>query len=159
MRILIVCTGNLCRSPMAEHLLKRALARSVRTPLENLGARGWLVESAGTHAYDGLDMPENAKRALAELGITGVKHSARLLRAAHLVAADVVVAAAEEHLEAMKMLHAESAPKLRMLDPERDVYDPMGQGLEKYRESAAHISVRVEALAAELLKGKPDAGA
>lgn len=151
MRILIVCTGNLCRSPMAEHLLKRALARSVRTPLENLGARGWLVESAGTHAYDGLDMPENAKRALAELGITGVKHSARLLRAAHLVAADVVFGAAEEHLDAMRMLHAESAPKLRMLDPERDVYDPMGQGLEKYRESAAHISVRVEALAAELL--------
>ncbi len=154
MRILIVCTGNLCRSPMAEHLLKRALARSVRTPLENLGARGFIVESAGTHAYDGLDMPENAKRALAELGITGVKHAARLLRAAHLVEADVVYAAAEEHAEAMKMLHEGSAGKVRMIDPERDVYDPMGQGLEKYRESAAHLAVRVEAIAAEILKEK-----
>ncbi|MCE9584120.1 MAG: hypothetical protein K8T20_16675 [Planctomycetes bacterium] len=151
MRILIVCTGNLCRSPMAEHLMKRALARAVRIPVENLGARGWIVESAGTHAYDGLDMPENAKRALAELGITGVKHSSRLLRAAHLVAADVVFAAAKEHDESMRMLHAASAPKLRMLDEGRDVYDPMGEGLDQYRESAAHISVRVEALAAELL--------
>lgn len=158
MRILIVCTGNLCRSPMAEHLLKRALARAVRSPLENLGARGWIVESAGTHAYDGLDMPENAKRVLAELGITGVKHAARLLRATHLVEADLVLAAADEHVDAMRMLHEASAGKVRKIDPQRDVEDPMGQVLDRYRETALHLSVRVEAIAAELLKGAAKGG-
>jgi protein-tyrosine-phosphatase len=159
MRILFVCTGNLCRSPMAEFLMKRAIATRLKLSEASLAARGWIIESAGTNAYDGMDMPADARIALAELGITGAQHSSRILRVAHLMTADVAFAAAHEHFQQMLRIHPESASKIRLLDPQGDVPDPMGEGIDSYRYAAAQIAVRIEALAKELTKppGSPPA--
>ncbi|KAF0246667.1 MAG: protein-tyrosine [Planctomycetota bacterium] len=151
MRILFVCTGNLCRSPMAEHLMKRGIAARLKLPVESLAAKGWAIESAGTNAYDGMDMPADARIALAELGITGAQHSSRILRVAHLMSTDVAFAAAHEHFQAMLRIHPESAGKIRLLDPSGDVPDPMGEGIDAYRYAAAQIAVRVESLVKELI--------
>jgi protein-tyrosine-phosphatase len=51
----------------------------------------------------------------------------------------------------MLRIHPESAEKIRLLDPQGDVPDPMGAGIDAYRYAAAQIAVRVEALAKELI--------
>ncbi|MBT2485012.1 low molecular weight phosphatase family protein [Microbacterium sp. ISL-108] len=87
--ILTVCTGNICRSPLAEVLL--------RTRLESLGVR---VHSAGTHALVGHGMPEPALELAAQAGAAAEissAHQARYLVEPLLVDADLVLAMAREH--------------------------------------------------------------
>jgi len=150
MRILIVCTGNLCRSPIAEHLFRRALAARFGVSEDQLAGRGWIVESAGTHAVDGLDMPENAKRALAEQGGRAVRHRARALVREMLMKADAIYPVAREHLDLILSFAPDVKPKVRLLDPEQDIDDPMGLTPEDYRASARQIARAVEAVVKEL---------
>ncbi len=135
--------------------MKRALAVRLKVPVDSLAARGWIIESSGTNAYDGMDMPADARIALAELGITGAQHSSRILRVAQLMTTDFAFAAAHEHFQAMLRIHPESAAKIRLLDPQGDVPDPMGEGIDSYRYAAAQISVAVESLAKEFTKPPP----
>lgn len=87
--ILTVCTGNICRSPMAEVLLRARLA-----PL------GVHVHSAGTHALVGHEMTEPAQTLAVESGAEpadAAAHAARYLVEPYLLAADLVLAMAREH--------------------------------------------------------------
>ncbi|MET8157025.1 hypothetical protein ABZT47_11670 [Sphaerisporangium sp. NPDC005289] len=86
-RILFVCTGNICRSPLAERLTRSALG-----PCPALE-----VASAGTHALAGEPMTGHAARVLAELGGDHAGFRARRLTAGMVEAADLVLAAAREH--------------------------------------------------------------
>jgi protein-tyrosine phosphatase len=89
--ILIVCTGNLCRSPMAEHLLRRRL--------EDLHpADRWSVSSAGTHAVECKGMDSNASLVLQQQNIVPSKAwSTRLLTPAIVAASDLILTAEIEH--------------------------------------------------------------
>jgi protein-tyrosine phosphatase len=91
-RILLVCTGNLCRSPMAELLLRRALTGA-------LGPAAAQVElaSAGTHARPGAAMHPYAAQALSERGADPDRFRARRLTDADVAAADLVLTAGREH--------------------------------------------------------------
>lgn len=95
--ILTVCTGNICRSPMAEVLL--------RARLESLGVR---VHSAGTHALVGHEMTPPAQALAVESGsrpADAAAHAARYLVEPYLLGADLVLAMAREHRShAVKMM-------------------------------------------------------
>lgn len=85
-RILTVCTGNICRSPLLERVLQRELDRA-------WGPGSYEVASAGTHGLEGLPMDE---RAAAVLGTLGGRHEgflARRLRPAFVADADLVLTA------------------------------------------------------------------
>lgn len=87
--ILTVCTGNICRSPLAEVLL--------RTRLEPLGVR---VASAGTHGLEGYGMTPEAQRLATSLGVDAElasAHRARYLTAAELGSPDLILAMSREH--------------------------------------------------------------
>jgi protein-tyrosine-phosphatase len=87
-RILFVCTANVCRSPMAEHLMRRALEQRpghLRTP--------WAVGSAGTRALVGADMDPSARHALRERGVDAPLRRARQLTTAEIDVADLVLTA------------------------------------------------------------------
>lgn len=88
-RILTVCTGNICRSPMAEQYLRNGLQVS--------GVPGISVESAGTMAQDGQDMPDQAKALVRAHGVEPGRHSARYLFEGHVAGADLVFGMAREH--------------------------------------------------------------
>jgi protein-tyrosine phosphatase len=88
-RILTVCTGNICRSPMAEQYLRNSLQMS--------GVPGIVVESAGTMAQDGQDMPEQAKALVRAYGVEPARHGARYLFEGHVAGADLVFGMAREH--------------------------------------------------------------
>jgi protein-tyrosine phosphatase len=96
-QVLLVCTGNICRSPMAEALLRSALHR-------HLGDAAPAVASAGTIARDGAPAMPEAVKAGAELGVDVSRHSARRLRPEDIRDADLIVVMAAEHLEEVHAL-------------------------------------------------------
>jgi protein-tyrosine phosphatase len=161
--ILVVCTGNVCRSPIAEGLLRGAL-------VERAGTAAPSVSSAGTAGWDGsAPMPES-QVAARELGVDIADHVARRLTPAHVAAADLVVAMAGEHREIVSAIGPEAAARaftlkelVRLLEEapvsgdlparvaaadalrrggfagnpwDEDVVDPLGLPLESYRAIA-----------------------
>jgi len=105
-RVLHVCTGNICRSPMAEHLMRRMLDDAWPD-----SAAGFVVESAGTWGHAGSPMEPHALSTLARHGIDGDAFRARELTAEHVVAADLVLAASREHRAASVVLYPRAAAR------------------------------------------------
>src|SRR5262249_54877138 len=77
---LFVCTGNTCRSPMAEALCKALLAERLGCPVDDLPQRGWWVMSAGVSAYAGDPSAPEAHRAVQAFGGDLSKHQSRPVR-------------------------------------------------------------------------------
>jgi protein-tyrosine phosphatase len=125
MRVLFVCSGNICRSPFAE-----AVARSM----------GFEVESAGVAAIEGNEPTEDAVAVARELGYDLTSHRARALTEEMLGRADVVVGMTARHLGVL----GEDA---RLLG-EADLDDPYGRGPEAYRQVYAQIETDVRKLLA-----------
>src|SRR3989442_8878821 len=88
-QILLVCTGNICRSPLAAALLTRALAER--------GFEGIDVSSAGTGAWDGAPASEGAYLVGLERGLDLSGHRARLLTRELVEAADLILTMARHH--------------------------------------------------------------
>jgi protein-tyrosine phosphatase len=105
-RVLHVCTGNICRSPLAEHLMRDGL----RTRLGD-GADRFVIESAGTWGHTGSPMEAYALSTLAAYDLDGSAFAARELVAEHVVAADLVLGATREHRAAAVVLHPRAAAR------------------------------------------------
>ena len=90
--VLVVCTGNVCRSPVAEAILRSALEH-------RFGERAPSVSSAGTAGWEGSGASPGSVAAAAELGIDISGHRARRLRAEHVRGSVLVLAMASEHRE------------------------------------------------------------
>ncbi|GGO92678.1 protein-tyrosine-phosphatase [Wenjunlia tyrosinilytica] len=101
-RILHVCTGNVCRSPIAERLTRHELRK-------RLGDRasGIVVESAGTWGHEGANMETNAAAVLTEYGADTEGFIGRELLDEHVVEADLVLTATRDHrAQVISMGHA-----------------------------------------------------
>jgi protein-tyrosine phosphatase len=123
--ILVVCTGNLCRSPFAEGLLRRMLT-------ERWGPTAPTVSSVGTIAREGTPAPPEAIAAASEGGVDISAHTARRLAREHLAEADLVIAITAEHRDAVVRIDPEVAMKtftmkelVRLLE---DLPDQAGTG-------------------------------
>jgi protein-tyrosine phosphatase len=105
-RVLHVCTGNICRSPMAEHLMRRLLDDGWP---EQAGR--FVVESAGTWGHAGSPMEPHALTTLSGHGVDGAAFRARELIAEHVAGADLVLAATREHRAAAVVLYPRAAAR------------------------------------------------
>lgn len=150
--ILFVCTGNICRSPMAEYLLRQRLPES----------SGWVVRSAGVAAPRGMHASEHASEVLNELGIDMQAHQSRLLDQEMVAAAAVIVVMTSAHRRLVWSMAPGGAHKVALLksfDPAAagtDVEDPIGLSVEIYRGVREEISAALPGLMAfmDVLQGK-----
>ncbi len=134
-QILFVCTGNTCRSPMAE-ALARHLSRSVE---------GWDFASAGVFAREGQPASQQAVTVMKESGIDISGHVSRQLTPARAEASDYIVALTEGHADLIRENFPEAAGKIHTLhsynpaNAGRDVMDPFGGSVESYRKTRDEI--------------------
>ncbi len=146
-QLLFVCTGNTCRSPMAEILLR-----------DRLGAdRGWVVRSAGIAACEGAKASPHSRAVLLEWGLDLAEHCSRPLTAHRADASDLIIALARTHYEAIvarwPRMRAKTLLLGSFLDPDGvdpDIPDPIGGDLAEYRRVRDHIARAVDRLADSL---------
>ncbi len=135
--ILIVCTGNICRSPMAEGLLRHHLRTREVGDVQ--------VASAGVSGWDGSPASAEAVEALSERGVDISSHLARRLGRRMIDSADLVVAMAAEHREGVARIAHSAGPRtftlkelVRLLD---DVRMPLrGATSEELLREAAELA-------------------
>jgi protein-tyrosine phosphatase len=150
-RVLLVCTGNTCRSPMAVGLLRRALARKLGLGDRELDRFGYSVESAGLVAHGGAPPTSHAVEILREEGIDISLHRTRTLSREMIRDSDLVLAMTEAHLSLVRELAPECDHKVQLLDPEgEDVPDPFGGEREAYRACLERIRRGVESVVEKL---------
>ncbi|BCT96469.1 protein-tyrosine-phosphatase [Lysobacter helvus] len=119
-RILIVCVGNICRSPMAEIVLRHHLG----------GGDHVRVESAGLAALVGNPIDPLAQRVLEANGLSGTEHVARQVTAAMIGTADLVLAMQKRHLDAIHAISPQARGKTFLMgrwSGNTEVSDPYGK--------------------------------
>ena len=133
-RVLIVCTGNVCRSPMAVALIKRKLADRLGCEPEELEDRGIEVTSCGTGAPSGMPISRHAAEVLAERNLEADDHRSQPMTVDALLAADYIWVMMRAHRDAATAAAPEAAERVRLMDPDgEDIGDPMGGDAGAYR--------------------------
>ncbi len=97
--VLFVSTGNVCRSPIAERILRAQLERAIGAT-----ARTFRCESAGTWGHVGASMEPHAAAVLRERGVDPDGFAAKELGADQVLAADLILGATREHREQVRLL-------------------------------------------------------
>jgi len=149
--ILFVCTGNSCRSPMAEVLFRDALARRLGSTPEALGQLGYAVMSAGTAASTGGSASSGALSAMSARGLDLSAHRTQPLTVELIHRAERIYVMSDEHRDAVLRLVPGAAGRVELLDADGPVLDPLGGSPDDYRRCAEQIERAVKARLEELL--------
>jgi protein-tyrosine-phosphatase len=156
MRILFVCTGNTCRSALADAIARKVIVERALSDIE--------VSSAGTSAWDGAPASDGALLVGMERGLDLSSHRAQTLTRELVSHGDLVLAMGAHHLERVEALGGGGKSYL-LTDyashgaSSRSVNDPVGAELEVYRATADELELEVrrafDRITAERSSGHP----
>ena len=143
--VLLVCTGNTCRSPMAEILCREMLAKRLNCTIDQLSEdqpdrRGLIVMSAGIAAMMGGKASTTAFQAMRDMGLDLTDHESQPLTETLVRHADVIYTMTRSHREAIVAQWPNAARRTHLLCGDgADIGDPIGGSLEVYQRCAAQI--------------------
>jgi protein-tyrosine-phosphatase len=153
--VIFVCTGNTCRSPLAEALARKLAAER--------GLSGITFESAGTSAYEGAAASDGSVLVGLERGVDLSRHRARLLTSDLVREDTIILAMATSHLTAVNAIVPTAQAYL--LDDfasrgkhRRSVADPFGGDLAGYREAADDIQAMLSDVLDRLMADRTSSG-
>jgi protein-tyrosine phosphatase len=144
-RVMVVCTGNVCRSPMAEGLLRKMLR-------DNEQHGEIIVESAGTYAAEGAPASSDSVEVAAAVGVDLRGHAARQVSGRLVGRADLILVMEPEHEDRLLAVYPDAVQKIHLIttfaDPAGDpmgIPDPIGQGREVYQRTLRLIDACLRA--------------
>ncbi|QDU33319.1 Low molecular weight protein-tyrosine-phosphatase YwlE [Poriferisphaera corsica] len=149
--ILMVCTGNTCRSPMAEGFAKHLIAQHLGITSDDLPARGYDIRSAGSFAYDGAPVSPESVQALQTHNIDIAAHTSSALTPDLIDKADLIYCMTDSHRQAVLSIAPQAAHKTHRLIPDQNVSDPIGMGLTAYLKTADMILAGLKNRLSEML--------
>lgn len=148
-RVLLVCTGNICRSPLAAVMLDRALTQRNVRDVE--------VKSAGTGAWDGAPASEGAYLVALENGLDLSEHRAQLLTRDLAEGSDLILTMARHHRARVDELGGQGRVSVLgeyvgKQGDDAEVSDPFGGDLEIYRDTYTQLEAFIAAAADRLVR-------
>lgn len=149
-RLLFVCTGNTCRSPMAAGMAKKLLADRLGCRVGELRGLGIEVRSAGLFAGRGAHATLEAVAAAEEWGADISRHSSRPADRDLIHWADLVFCMTDVHVSEAARIDPATDDRIRRLDGIGDVPDPIGGGPNVYCRTARHIRRALESALKEI---------
>ena len=150
-QVLLVCTGNTCRSPMAEVLMRKHLADRLGCPPAELEEQGVFVTSAGIAAPPGCHPTREAVQVMRERALDLSQHQSQPLTDALVRHADLILTMTRSHRSAIVRQWPEAAARTELVEPNQaDVADPIGGTLDIYRDCANQIDTALKSRTQQL---------
>jgi protein-tyrosine phosphatase len=142
--ILFVCSGNTCRSPMAEALARQIVADRLKVSPNDLVDKGYVIASAGVIAAPGGRATGPAVAVIDQLGGDLSKHRSRPLSPELIHQADAIFVMGENHRRAVLAMAPNAAARVHLLDPTGDIEDPIGGDVALYLSLARRLNTLIE---------------
>ncbi len=150
MKIVFVCTGNTCRSPMAAAIFANALAKKIGCAIDQLPDLGYIVSSAGVMAAIDQPASQNSLDVCGDMGLDISGHKSRGLGEREILESDIIYVMSNSHRERILSFYPEVASKCRLLLKNGDIPDPFGGDVDIYRECASKIEEAINERLGEL---------